>query len=68
MMNNPMKFVLPFITVILLSMNVMAQNKYPMKVAMVSLFVDDPAKAFNHYTEVLGFEKSCLLQKVILPS
>ncbi len=35
----------------------MAQNKHPMKVAMVSIFVADPAKAFKYYTEVLGFEE-----------
>lgn len=28
-----------------------------MKVGMVSIPVSDPAKAFKHYTEVLGFEK-----------
>jgi catechol 2,3-dioxygenase-like lactoylglutathione lyase family enzyme len=33
------------------------QNTYPMKIAMVSVFVEDPAKAFVYYTEVLGFEE-----------
>lgn len=33
----------------------MAQNKHPMKIGMVSVFVADPAKAFKYYTEVLGF-------------
>ena len=28
-----------------------------MKIAMVSVLVDDPVKAFKHYTEVLGFEE-----------
>ena len=28
-----------------------------MKVAMVSVLVKDPAKAFKYYTEVLGFEE-----------
>jgi predicted enzyme related to lactoylglutathione lyase len=28
-----------------------------MKIAMVSVFVEDPVKAFEYYTEVLGFEK-----------
>ncbi|MBN1649940.1 MAG: VOC family protein [Bacteroidales bacterium] len=28
-----------------------------MKIAMVSVFVEDPVKAFNHYTKVLGFEE-----------
>lgn len=35
----------------------MGQNKYPMKISMVSVFVEDPVKAFIHYTEVLGFEE-----------
>lgn len=35
----------------------MGQNKYPMKIAMVSVFVEDPVKAFTYYTEVLGFEE-----------
>jgi catechol 2,3-dioxygenase-like lactoylglutathione lyase family enzyme len=35
----------------------MAQNKHPMKIAMVSVFVKDPVKAFKFYTEVLGFEE-----------
>jgi len=35
----------------------MGQNKYPMKIAMVSVFVEDPVKAFQYYTEVLGFEE-----------
>jgi predicted enzyme related to lactoylglutathione lyase len=33
----------------------MGQNKHPMKIAMVSVFVEDPSKAFKYYTEVLGF-------------
>ena len=28
-----------------------------MKIAMVSVFVDDPSQAFEHYTKVLGFEE-----------
>lgn len=32
-------------------------NKHPMKVALVSILVDDPIKAFKYYTEVLGFEE-----------
>lgn len=35
----------------------MGQNKHPMKVAMVSVFVEDPVKAFKYYTEVLGFDE-----------
>ena len=35
----------------------MGQNNHPMKIAMVSVFVADPVKAFKHYTEVLGFEE-----------
>jgi catechol 2,3-dioxygenase-like lactoylglutathione lyase family enzyme len=35
----------------------MAQHKHPMKIAMVSVFVKDPVKAFKYYTEVLGFDE-----------
>jgi predicted enzyme related to lactoylglutathione lyase len=35
----------------------MGQNKHPMKIALVSVFVEDPVKAFSYYTEVLGFEE-----------
>ena len=35
----------------------MGQNKYPMRIAMVGVFVEDPVKAFKYYTEVLGFEE-----------
>ena len=35
----------------------MAQNKYPMRINMVSVLVEDPVKAFSYYTEVLGFEE-----------
>ncbi len=35
----------------------MSANKHPMNVAVVSVFVADPAKAFKYYTEVLGFEE-----------
>jgi len=35
----------------------MGQNKHPMKIVMVSVFVEDPVKAFKYYTEVLGFEE-----------
>ena len=33
----------------------MGQNEQPMRIAMVSVFVEDPVKAFEYYTEVLGF-------------
>ncbi len=49
-----------FFTVLIftvISFNTMAQNKFPMKIAMVSVFVEDPVKAFTYYTEVLGFEE-----------
>ncbi len=52
-----MKTVLSLLTVLLISINTMGQNKHPMKIAMVSVFVEDPVKAFKHYTEVLGFEE-----------
>lgn len=32
-------------------------SKYPKKVAMISLLVADPIKAFTYYIEILGFEK-----------
>jgi catechol 2,3-dioxygenase-like lactoylglutathione lyase family enzyme len=35
----------------------MAKNKHHMKIAMVSVFVADPDKAFKYYTEVLSFEE-----------
>ena len=35
----------------------MTKNKYPMDIAMVSILVQDPVKAFQYYTEVLGFEE-----------
>ncbi len=35
----------------------MAKNKHPMKIAMVSVMVEDPVKAFQYYTKVLGFEE-----------
>jgi len=43
--------------IILISLNTMGQNKHPMKIAMVSVFVEDPVRAFKYYTEVLGFEE-----------
>ena len=52
-----MKTLFTILTIALISFNVMGQNKHPMKIAMVSVFVEDPAKAFKYYTEVLGFEE-----------
>ncbi|MFT4831137.1 MAG: catechol 2,3-dioxygenase-like lactoylglutathione lyase family enzyme [Psychroserpens sp.] len=52
-----MKIFFTLLGIILISSNIMAQNKHPMKIAMVSVFVEDPVKAFRHYTEVLGFEE-----------
>ncbi|ALM08698.1 hypothetical protein SB49_13420 [Sediminicola sp. YIK13] len=34
----------------------MAQNKHPMRIAMSSVFLGIPDKAFKYSTEVLGFE------------
>lgn len=45
------------IFVMILAVNAPAQLRHPMKVAMVSVLVDDPIKAFHYYTEVLGFQK-----------
>ncbi len=35
----------------------LAQHQFPMKIGMVSVFVEDPAAAFNYYTQTLGFEE-----------
>lgn len=51
------KTILTLTAIILISFNSMGQNKHPMKIAMVSVFVKDPVKAFKYYTEVLGFEE-----------
>lgn len=50
-----MKYLFPFILLTLLSMNTKAQNQHPMNIAMVSVFVEDPSKAFEYYTDTLGF-------------
>lgn len=52
-----MRTILTLLTVLLISISTMGQNKHPMKIAMVSVFVEDPVKAFKYYTEVLGFEE-----------
>ena len=52
-----MKTFLTLTMTILISCTTMGQNKHPMKIAMVSVFVEDPVKAFEYYTEVLGFEE-----------
>lgn len=52
-----MKSVLYLFILILISFSTMGQNEHPMKIAMVSVFVEDPVKAFTYYTEVLDFEE-----------
>jgi predicted enzyme related to lactoylglutathione lyase len=52
-----MRTFLAIVAIAFYSCNTMGQHKYPMKIAMVSVFVEDPVKAFKYYTEVLGFEK-----------
>ena len=52
-----MKIFLTLLTIIIITSVTMSQNKHPMKIAMVSVFVEDPIKAFEYYTEVLGFEE-----------
>lgn len=52
-----MKIFYTLLGVLLISSNIIAQNKHPMKIAMVSVFLEDPVKAFTYYTEVLGFEE-----------
>lgn len=56
-MQKLMRYFLALLTIILISLNTMGQNEHPMKIAMVSVFVEDPIKAFKYYTEVLGFEE-----------
>lgn len=52
-----MRIVFTLLTLVLISCTAMGQNQHPMKIAMVSVFVEDPVKAFEYYTEVLGFEE-----------
>lgn len=44
----------------------MKKNTHPMKVAMVSVLVADPIKAFKYYTEVLGFEEYMYMPENLL--
>ncbi len=52
-----MKFIIYILIFFGINSKLMSQNKHPMKIAMVSVLVKDPAKAFKYYTEVLGFEE-----------
>ena len=52
-----MKTVFIILSLVLITFNSMGQTKNSMKIAMVSVFVEDPVKAFKYYTEVLGFEE-----------
>jgi predicted enzyme related to lactoylglutathione lyase len=52
-----MRLILSTIVITALTLNAMGQNKHPMNIAMVSVLVEDPVKAFKYYTEVLGFEE-----------
>jgi catechol 2,3-dioxygenase-like lactoylglutathione lyase family enzyme len=52
-----MRTLFTLIVLIVSTINNMGQNNHPMKIAMVSVFVADPVKAFNYYTEILGFEE-----------
>ena len=52
-----MKILLSLIISATLTFYSMGQNEHPMKIAMVSVPVEDPAKAFEYYTGVLGFEE-----------
>ncbi len=54
---HTMKQLFVLILMTFVTFQTMGQNKHPMKVAMVSVFVADPVKAFEYYTEVLGFEE-----------
>lgn len=44
----------------------MKKNTHPMMVAMVSVLVADPIKAFKYYTEVLGFEEYMYMPENLL--
>lgn len=44
----------------------MKKNIHPMMVAMVSVLVADPIKAFKYYTEVLGFEEYMYMPENLL--
>lgn len=52
-----MKTILVLITFIMTTLNTMGQNEHPMRISMVSVIVEDPVKAFEYYTNVLGFEE-----------
>ena len=52
-----MKSYLAAVTLVLISFMAMGQNEHPMRIYMVSVLVEDPVKAFEYYTEVLGFEE-----------
>ena len=52
-----MKTFFAVLVISIITFNTMGQNNHPMKIAMVSVFVEDPVKAFKYYTEVLGFEE-----------
>lgn len=52
-----MKYLIPLFILILTHMSTKAQNQHPMKIAMVSVFVESPSKAFHYYTDTLGFEE-----------
>jgi catechol 2,3-dioxygenase-like lactoylglutathione lyase family enzyme len=52
-----MRTLFRILVLLVITMNTMGQNNHPMKIAMVSIFVADPVKAFAYYTEVLGFEE-----------
>ena len=43
--------------IVFITISTMGQNKYPMRISMVSILVEDPVKAFKYYTEILGFEE-----------
>lgn len=48
-------FFIVVISLFSLTSKVMGQDTHTMKVGMVSIFVEDPVKAFKYYTETLGF-------------
>ena len=56
-MNENMSSLLTLLCLLFTICDAMAQKKHPMKIALVSVLVEDPVKAFEYYTKVLGFEE-----------
>jgi hypothetical protein len=55
-----MKAILIILSIILISSTAMGQNEHPMKIAMVSVFVEDPVK--TDYGDEAVFDDSTRLK------